>query len=73
MEPGKLIINATPWGQIYIDGELMGNTPKSLTLPAGTHNLRVVRDGFVPFEREIQLGPGQQIRLTDIVLRARQL
>ncbi len=73
VEPGKLIINATPWGQIYIDGELMGNTPKSLTLPAGTHNLRVVRDGFVPFEREIQLGPGQQIRLTDIVLRARQL
>jgi serine/threonine protein kinase len=72
MEPGKLFINATPWGQVYIDGELLGNTPRVLTLAAGSHVIRVVRDGFEPYENEIQLAPGQQLRLTDIVLRARQ-
>jgi len=72
MEPGKLFVNATPWGQIYVDGELLGNTPRVLTLAAGSHVIRVVRDGFEPYENEIQLAAGQQIRLTDIVLKARQ-
>jgi len=72
VEPGKVLVNSTPWGQIYVDGELVGNTPLSITLSAGPHTVRVVQDGFEPFEREIQLAPGQQLRMTDIVLRARQ-
>ncbi|UCG87429.1 MAG: protein kinase [Gemmatimonadota bacterium] len=72
VEPGRLLVNSTPWGQIYVDGELVGNTPMSLTLSAGPHTLRVVQDGFEPFEREIQLAPGQQLRMTDINLKARQ-
>jgi hypothetical protein len=73
VEPGKLFVNSSPWGQVYVDGELMGNTPRVMDLPAGTHTLRIVREGFEPFEREIQLAPGQQLRLTDITLRARRL
>ena len=68
-EPALLSINAIPWGSVLIDGDPVGNTPQiDLHLPAGTHRLRVERDGFRPYEREIVLAPGQQLRITDITL-----
>ncbi len=72
LEPGTLFVNATPWGQLYVDGTLMGNTPRVLQIAPGTHQIRVVQEGFEPFETEIQIASGQQLRLTDIELRARQ-
>jgi serine/threonine-protein kinase len=67
--PGALFINATPWGQLYIDGQLVGNTPKAgLAIAAGTRRLRIERDGYRPWERTILVGVGEQIRITDIVL-----
>jgi hypothetical protein len=72
-EAGRLFVNATPWGQLYVDGQLVGNTPKAnLSLAAGAHTIRVVREGFEPFERAIQVGPGEVVRVTDIVLAARR-
>lgn len=69
VEPGRLFINATPWGQVYLDDQLLGNTPQvGVSVPPGAHRLRVVRDGFTPYEAEINLAPGQQLRITDIVL-----
>jgi hypothetical protein len=66
-----LFVNATPWGQLFIDGQLVGNTPQAnLVVSAGPHRVRVVREGFQAFERVIQLAPGQELRLTDIVLTA---
>ena len=65
----RLFINSTPWGQLYVDGTLIGNTPKAdLELSAGTHALRVVRAGFITFERTVRVAPGETLRLTDIVL-----
>jgi len=64
-------VNSTPWGQLYIDGQLVGNTPQAnLVVPAGSHRVRVVREGFQPFERVVQLAPGQELRITDIALPA---
>jgi serine/threonine-protein kinase len=72
-EAGRLFVNATPWGQLYVDGHLVGNTPKAnLTISAGAHTIRVARDGFEPFERTIQVVPGGVVRLTDIVLVERR-
>jgi serine/threonine protein kinase len=69
--PGRLFVNSTPWGQLYIDGQLVGNTPQAnLVVPAGSHRLRVAREGFQPFERVVQIAPGQEVRLTDIALPA---
>jgi hypothetical protein len=71
-EPGHIWISAEPWGELYIDGEYVGNTPAlSLTLAAGAHVLRVEREGYVPVERDFELSPGEELRITDIVL-ARQ-
>lgn len=68
--PGRLFVNATPWGQVYVDGELIGNTPQvGVPVTPGPHRLRVTRDGFEPFEMALRVAPGQELRLTDIVLR----
>ena len=68
--PGRLFINATPWGQVYVDGELIGNTPRvDVPVSAGPHQLRVVRDGFQPYEVTIRVTPGQELRITDIALQ----
>jgi hypothetical protein len=71
-DAGRLFVNASPWGQLYVDGQLMGNTPKAnLSLAPGSHAVRVVREGYEPFERTIQVAAGQSVRLTGIVLVAR--
>lgn len=68
--PGRLFVNATPWGQVYLDGVLIGNTPRvGVSVPAGVHQVRVERDGFQPFERSVTVVAGQDVRVTDIVLR----
>ena len=68
-ESGRLFLNATPWGVVYIDGKEMGNTPQmNLAVSAGSHVLRVVREGFQPFEREIEIAVDEVLRITDITL-----
>jgi serine/threonine-protein kinase len=68
--PGHLFISATPWGQLYVDGELIGNTPRAdVQVAPGAHRLRVTRDGFQPYEVAVRVAPGQELRLTDIVLQ----
>ena len=68
--PGRLFVNASPWGQVFVDDEPIGNTPRvGVPIAAGKHRVRVSRDGFDPFERTVQVAPGQDLRLTDIVLR----
>ena len=67
---GRLFINAMPWGQVYVDGELIGNTPRAdVPVVPGAHQLRVARDGFQSFEIAIRIAPGQELRITDIVLQ----
>ena len=69
--PARLFVNSTPWGQVYIDGQLVGNTPQAnLVVSAGAHRVRVMREGFQPWERAVQLAPGQELRITDIALQA---
>jgi serine/threonine-protein kinase len=68
--PAHLFVSATPWGQLYVDGELIGNTPRAdVQVAPGAHRLRVVRDGFQPYEVAIRVTPGQELRITDIVLQ----
>jgi hypothetical protein len=68
--PGRLFVSAMPWGQLYVDGELIGNTPRAdVSLSPGAHQLRVVRDGYEPYQAAIRIAPGQELRITDIVLR----
>jgi tyrosine-protein phosphatase YwqE len=53
-----------------VDDELIGNTPRlDVPVTPGTHRVRVVRDGFQTYEATIRVAPGQEMRITDIVLQ----
>jgi len=69
VEPGLLSINAIPWGSVFLDGQPIGNTPQiDRTIQPGQHRLHVEREGFKPYDRMIQVAPGQRLRITDIAL-----
>ena len=71
VEPARLLVNATPWGNVYIDGQLVGTTPLGgVLMSPGQHHVRVEREGFQPYERTIDLAPGQTMQLPDITLQA---
>lgn len=40
-------------GRIYVDGALVGEGSFIGDLPSGTHKLKIVRDGYDPFEEDI--------------------
>jgi hypothetical protein len=70
-EPAHLFINSSPWGVLFIDGRQLGNLPQAgvVDVPPGTHTIRILRDGFLPYESVIAIEAGETLRLTDIVLQ----
>jgi hypothetical protein len=46
-QPGTLRINSRPWAQLYVDGQLVGNTPQlGLRVSPGEHSIRLVNAQF---------------------------
>jgi hypothetical protein len=44
---GKLRINSRPWSQVYVDGRLIGNTPRTdVVLSAGVHTVTLIAPDF---------------------------
>jgi len=71
--PAHLYVQSRPWGEVFVDGVSIGNTPKmDISIVPGRHTIRVVREGFIPFEGVVNFGAGQVIRLTQIVLDPQQ-
>lgn len=60
---------SVPSGEIAIDDSIVGETPKSLSLPAGNHKIRISREGYLPYETTIVILSGEYLRITDIVLK----
>lgn len=54
---GTLVVNTEAGATISVDGQLRGTAPlaEPLTLAAGVRKLRVVKEGRIPFEREIEI------------------
>jgi len=56
----QLQITSTPDGaDVEIDGSFVGNTPSTLGVSAGQHQLVVKKAGFKPWERKITVSTGQ--------------
>lgn len=53
--PGKLMVNAIPYGFVSIDGEEKGTTPLNLELPPGDYEIRVYRAGYETIVRQVEL------------------
>ncbi|MGE5745624.1 MAG: PEGA domain-containing protein [Gemmatimonadota bacterium] len=60
---------SVPSGKIVIDDSIVGATPKSLSIPAGTHKIRISRERYLPYETTIVILSGEYLRITDIVLK----
>lgn len=62
---GKLVINASPWGNVYLDGALKGQTPLTIEkVTAGKHQIKVVKEGFVEFSKTLEINEGSTEQLS---------
>jgi hypothetical protein len=52
-------LNAT----VEVDGITLGTAPGAIEVPAGLHKLRVVREGFKPWERTVRFSAGQTLNV----------
>ena len=67
---GTLSVSSFPWGELSVDGQVIGNTPRSgILLKPGKHTLRITRDGYQAYETTFDLPPGRTIRLTQVTLK----
>jgi hypothetical protein len=48
---------------IYVDGEFVGNTPSTLALPAGSHEIRVEADAFKTWTRKLTSTAGSTVTI----------
>jgi hypothetical protein len=52
-------VTSTPTGaDIELDGAFVGNTPSTITVPAGDHTITLKKSGFTPWERTIKVSGG---------------
>ena len=59
-DQAHLQVTSTPDGaDIEIDGNYVGNTPSTVGLAAGQHQISVKRTGYKPWERKISVSSGQ--------------
>jgi hypothetical protein len=56
----KVSIASTPdSAEIEVDGEFMGNTPSTLELEPGEHNIAVKKTGYKAWEKKLKLTSGE--------------
>jgi hypothetical protein len=52
MQPASVIVKSTPPGaDINVDGKFMGNTPSTIPLPPGEHEVSIEKEGLRPWQR----------------------
>ena len=52
-------IESIPWGQLILDGRVIGNTPVKMPLRVGDHEIMLVRDGFHSLQERITIPSGK--------------
>ncbi|MBI2877495.1 MAG: Hsp70 family protein [Candidatus Tectomicrobia bacterium] len=61
---GALTVNASPWGRVYVDGKERGETPLTIErIPAGRHQVRIVREKVPDDLLEVDILPNETTRL----------
>lgn len=65
-----LISSDAPGADIFVDNNFVGNTPSTLTLPAGSHNVRVESPSHVAWTRQVQLMEDSNINLKASLIAA---
>lgn len=67
--PGWLVVSSRPWGNLYVDGRSVGNTPQATVwLTPGTHKIEIRREGFKTFLANVSIDSNREFRLTRVTL-----
>jgi hypothetical protein len=63
---GGLAVDSRPAGaKVFVDGKLVGTTPMSLpSVPAGSHAIRLERDGYQRWSSSVRVVASEQNRVT---------
>ncbi|NPA47179.1 MAG: PEGA domain-containing protein, partial [Thermococci archaeon] len=62
---GQVKITSTPLGaKVYINGSYKGMTPLDLSLPPGTYNVRISKQGYKDYETPLSLSAGEHKTLS---------
>lgn len=61
VDTGVLVIESSPSSaQVYVDGELRGDTPFNLyNIATGPHNVAVKKEGYIDFEKTVTIKVGR--------------
>jgi serine/threonine protein kinase len=58
---GKIVVNAKPWANVYLDGNLKGQTPITIPkVPSGEHHVKIVREGYAEITRTITVKSSEE-------------
>jgi hypothetical protein len=60
---GILFVNATPWGNLQVNGHAVGDTPRELRLPSGLHRIRILRKGRPAIDEQVLVKAGARTKL----------
>lgn len=56
---GKITVNAVPWGNVYLDGVLKGQTPITIgKIPARVYEIKISREGYADVRKNVELKTG---------------
>jgi len=62
--PGFLLVVVSPWADVMIDGEPVGQTPLArISLLPGAHTVRLTHPEFQPYPRKVLVKSGETTRL----------
>ena len=57
---GRMIIDATPWAAVFLEGDSLGVTPLPLVVPPGTYAITLINPEFPPYETLVDVVPGRE-------------
>ncbi len=67
---GRLVIQSTPSGALVtVDGRRAGETPVTVPVPLGRHEIQVARSGYVPNIQQVDLTTRSASRTVNVRLR----
>jgi serine/threonine-protein kinase len=74
---GWLLVLVEPWGEVTLDGEVLGHTPLArMALSPGEHDVTITHPDFRPWRRRVRIVAGETFEVavnlrTDAVRRSR--
>ena len=62
---GRIRLAIAPWGEIRVDGRMVGVSPplNELRLPPGKHSIEIRNGDFAPYRRNVDLAPDASLRI----------